>query len=115
MYSFDQYQKDYKKTDKTNNQGTDDLGMPAPQYIYAALGIAGEAGEVADEAKKSLRYPERGRLTPERIANMVAEMGDVLWYIAKMCDELGIKMEAVAQANIIKLEKRYAERGGYKH
>jgi NTP pyrophosphatase (non-canonical NTP hydrolase) len=114
MYSFDQYQKDHKKTDKTNNQGTEDVGMPVPQYIYAALGMAGEAGEVADEAKKSLRYPERGKLTPERVAKIIEEMGDVLWYIAKMCEELGIKMETVAQANLTKLEKRYADRGGYK-
>lgn len=108
--TFKKYQELCGLTDVAEK---DKSKYPVPQYIYAALGVAGEAGEVVDEAKKSLRTPENGKPTPERISKMVEEMGDVLWYIAKLCREFGIDMGAVAEFNILKLKKRYEERGQY--
>lgn len=110
MMTFKEYQELCKLTDVAEK---DKDKYPVPQYIYAALGIAGEAGEVADQAKKSLRSPENGQLSPERIEKIIGEMGDVLWYIAKMCNEFGIRMDAVAEYNLEKLKKRYEERGQY--
>jgi len=74
---------------------------------YAALGLAGEAGEIANKAKKVLR-DSNGELTQERRAAMAAELGDVLWYIAALAKELDVSLAQVAQANLDKLASRQA-------
>jgi NTP pyrophosphatase (non-canonical NTP hydrolase) len=76
---------------------------------YLTLGLAGEAGEVANKYKKVLRGDEEN-LSPERILAMLSEVGDVLWYCARLCDELGVPLEQVAKENIFKLAAR-EERG----
>jgi NTP pyrophosphatase (non-canonical NTP hydrolase) len=72
---------------------------------YPALGLAGEAGEVAEHAKKAIR-DDAGAVTEERRAAMAAELGDVLWYTAQLATELGLKLEEIAQANLDKLSSR---------
>lgn len=72
---------------------------------YAALGLNGEAGEVAEHAKKMIRDDE-GELTPERREKVRKELGDVLWYIAACADEAGLDLDDVAQANLDKLFDR---------
>lgn len=67
-----------------------------------ALGIAGEAGEVADLIKK---YHFHNKTFDKD--KLIKEMGDVLWYIAAMCEELHINIADVAIHNIKKLEARY--------
>jgi len=75
------------------------------RFILAALGIAGEAGEVADLAKKLLSHGyQEGHAVKFR-----EELGDLLWYIALMCDILGFPLENVLAANVEKLRKRYPE------
>ena len=66
------------------------------------LGIAGEAGEVADIIKKHLA----GAKVIDH-EHLKEELGDVLWYIAEACDCFGLTMQEVAQANIEKLAKRH--------
>ncbi len=72
---------------------------------YPALGLAGEAGEVAEHAKKAIR-DDGGEVSDERRAAMAAELGDVLWYVAQLASELGLDLDAVAQANLDKLLSR---------
>ncbi len=74
---------------------------------YAALGLNGEAGEVADGVKKMLR-DDGGKMSFGREAALVAELGDVLWYVAAMCRELGVPMSDVANHNLEKLRERKA-------
>lgn len=76
---------------------------------YCALGLSGEAGEIANKIKKVMRDAS-GSLAPERREQLSAELGDVLWYIASLCTELGVDMSDVAQRNIDKLNSRL-ERG----
>lgn len=72
------------------------------QLSLAGLGIAGEAGEVADEIKKVLHHNK-----PLNRDKLVKEMGDVYWYLEYLCAVLGITREEVWQANIDKLRSRY--------
>ena len=37
------------------------------------------------------------------------EMGDVLWYVAMMCESFGWNMEEIMQMNVDKLKARYPE------
>ncbi len=71
-----------------------------------ALGLCAEAGEVANEYERSRR--EGGRLDPVKVAD---ELGDVLWNVARLADELGYSLENLFESNINKLLARYQERG----
>jgi NTP pyrophosphatase (non-canonical NTP hydrolase) len=73
--------------------------------VYPTLGLAGEAGEVAEKVKKLLR-DDGGVLSEERRAALAAELGDVLWYVAQVATEAGLDLEEIAQANLDKLLSR---------
>ena len=75
--------------------------------IYPTLGLCGEAGEVADKVKKVLR-DRQGSFSPEVIADLQLELGDVLWYVAQLATELGLELEQIAQNNLDKLASRAA-------
>lgn len=82
-------------------------GLCSPDaVIYTALGLAGEAGELANKAKKIMRDGDDFRLRND----MRDELGDVLWYLARLSDELGIDLARVARNNVDKLRDR-VERG----
>jgi len=72
---------------------------------YPALGLSGEAGEVAEHAKKAIR-DDNGQITEERRAAMAKELGDVLWYVAQLASELQLDLDEIAQANLDKLLSR---------
>lgn len=72
--------------------------------IYPALGLAGETGEVLDKIKKIFR--DHGGVVQDHKQDLIAELGDVLWYLATLCDELGTNLEYVAFCNIEKLTSR---------
>lgn len=68
------------------------------------LGIAGEAGEVADLIKKTLH---QGHMLDKK--QLALELGDVVWYIALGCEVLGYDFEYILRMNIEKLKKRYPD------
>lgn len=74
---------------------------------YPALGLAGEAGEVAEHAKKAIR-DDAGKISDERKAAMSKELGDVLWYVAQLATELGLDLDDIAGQNLEKLLSRQA-------
>ena len=72
--------------------------------VYA-LGISGEAGEVADKVKKVIR-DNNDEFTDERKRQIALELGDVLWYAASLAYDLGYTLDEVAQMNLDKLASR---------
>lgn len=73
------------------------------KYEYLALGLSSEAGEVASLFKKWLRGDYKKELPREKIKK---ELGDVLWYVARLADELGFSLKEIATENLIKLYDR---------
>ena len=92
--NFNEYQKSAAKTA---------IYPPSKGFEYLATGLAAEAGEVAEKIKKHMRD---GR----SLVGVGLELGDVLWYISALADDLGITLEEIAQANVDKLASRM-ERG----
>jgi NTP pyrophosphatase (non-canonical NTP hydrolase) len=72
--------------------------------IWTAMGIAGEAGEFVDHVKKGIFHEEQ--LSPIKV---LAELGDLLWYISAFCTIYGLPLEQVMRNNIDKLKKRYPD------
>lgn len=72
---------------------------------HLALGLCGEAGEVADLVKK-MEMPNK----EVTVTMKVLELGDVFWYWIKLCDAFGVHPMDVINANIEKLEARYGRR-----
>ena len=75
--------------------------------VYPTLGLANEAGEVAGKIKKIFRDKDGVIGDAERDA-LKGELGDVLWYLAQICTELGLSLDEVAAANLEKLASRQA-------
>ena len=64
---------------------------------YTSLGLAGEAGEIANKVKKIYRDND-GELTRQAQADLMDELGDVLWYVAALATEIGYDLDDVAAA-----------------
>ena len=72
---------------------------------YPALGLAGEAGEVAEHVKKAIRDHD-GVIDADRRVAISKELGDVLWYVTQLASELGLELETIARENLEKLFSR---------
>lgn len=83
---------------RTHNE---ELSQPQAFCNYA-LGLTGEAGEVADHIKKGVFHGHE--MNRHDIAK---ELGDVLWYAANLANLIGMSLEQVATMNVAKLMRRY--------
>jgi NTP pyrophosphatase (non-canonical NTP hydrolase) len=79
------------------------------RVTYPALGLAGEAGEVANKIKKIIR-DDGMVVTEERRAQISKEIGGVMWYVAALCTDLELNLGDVCRENIAILNSRQ-ERG----
>lgn len=73
-----------------------------PRIEHALYGLVTEVGEIMDQLKKAKIYN-----TELDTVNMVEEVGDIMWYLAVLCDSLGISFEDAWKKNINKLQIRY--------
>lgn len=69
--------------------------------IYPALGLGGEAGEIQEKIKKWLR--KDNELDKDAL---LSELGDPLWYIVSLADDLGYTLQDVVDRNVEKLSSR---------
>lgn len=81
-----------------------DMGSEKMNLIHAAMGMSSDAGEFVDCIKKHAIY---GKALD--VNNAIEEIGDVMWFCALAAHTLGISLEEIAQANIMKLMQRYPE------
>ena len=86
--AFKKYSNDYKIT-------------------YPALGLASEAGEVCDKIKKIMRDKDNDFFDDDRV-EILKEIGDCLWYLAMLCDDLMLPLDQAALMNLQKLNSRLA-------
>tara|TARA_R110000782_G_scaffold212264_1_gene300324 strand:+ start:198 stop:713 length:516 start_codon:yes stop_codon:yes gene_type:complete len=89
--NFDEYAKAAART-----------SSPFSDIVNGALGLAGEAGEVAELVKKHKYHGQDIDLDA-----LAKEMGDVLWYLAEICNQSGLSLDAIASGNIAKLRERH--------
>lgn len=114
--SFDDYQEFTRTT--AVYPGCDDQNFNSA--AYCTFGLTGEAGEVAEKMKKRYRLGGPNAFLPRSVVDyngkpetyeefveaMKKELGDVLWYVAGLSTELGLKLSDVAHGNITKLSSR---------
>lgn len=100
--NFDEYQLETAKTAIYPEAGSGSILA----LSYLGLGASNEAGEVAGKIKKIIRDGD----TPERREATLKEIGDTLWYLSQLANEMGESLELIAAANIGKLADR-KERG----
>ena len=82
-----------------------DYGDISPQLMGQVLGLAGESGEVVEKIKKLLR-DKRGMLEESDKADILKELGDVLWYVNAVAHLLSSSLEDVTRLNNEKLLSR---------
>jgi len=95
--NFKEYQEESRKTAIYPKAGEN--------YVYPTLGLAGEAGEVAEKIKKAIRDKD-GVVDDERKEELKKELGDVLWYVSQIASELNLSLNEIAEKNIEKLYNR---------
>lgn len=72
------------------------------RLLHGGIGVATEGGEILDALKKHIFYGK-----PLDEVNLKEEVGDLLWYIAIICDELNTSFDEIMSTNIEKLRARY--------
>lgn len=74
-------------------------------FIYTAIGLFGESGEIANKLNKIIR--DHGGAISENARNdLIVELGDCLWFLSAACSELNCNLEEVANQNLEKLSSR---------
>lgn len=85
---------------ENNRQFIKDVGG----ILNACLGLSGEVGEFNDMIKKWIFHEKDFDLTHAK-----KELGDIMWYIAQMCESFDWDLDEIMSMNIKKLKARYPD------
>lgn len=99
---LDEYQE---KTEQTAIYPSEFPDFVSAELVYVVLGYDGEAGEVVEKLKKAIREDDSSYLD-----GLEDEVGDSLWYMARIAEELDVSLSEIAEKNLDKLLDR-RERG----
>ena len=91
--------------DKEHYKGVAKRAFDCAELVHYTDGLVTESGEIKDMMKKHIAYG-----APLDFVNLKEELGDVCWYIARMCDLQGWTFEELMELNIEKLQARYPEK-----
>lgn len=118
---LNEYQKLAMRTavhhDYSESSFADEQSKDLMYYVYPLLGLNGETGELTDKIKKIIRnnklrtaeqFEQFLKANPNKKIDLILEAGDVLWYLSETMRRIGVDLEEVAKANIMKLESRMA-------
>lgn len=108
MLQINEYQKKAHETASypAGRIGLDDTNHIV-DYLYPAMGLSEEAGEVAGKYAKAIR-DNGGVIDEDRKREIVKELGDVCWFVAELATTLNVSLEDVMQKNLDKLASRKA-------
>jgi NTP pyrophosphatase (non-canonical NTP hydrolase) len=73
--------------------------------VHMIFGLFTELGELVDGFKKDMAYN-----VPIDDVNLKEEIGDLMWYIAGLCNVNGFDLDNILEANIAKLKTRYPDK-----
>lgn len=93
---------DYQKQALTTVVATDNSFFDTLHWV---LGVTGEAGEIAEKIKKIIR-DKNAQISEQDKTELIKEIGDVLWYLAVLTNQLGYELEDVARTNLAKQMSR---------
>ena len=79
--------------------------LVAEPFLHAAVGLAGESGELLDKVKKV--FWQRHPMDEEWFNAAVLELGDIMFYLQFMANNLGVTLDVVRDGNVAKLSERY--------
>lgn len=102
--TLDDYATKAITTLHTDHALSDDMSAALLSQVF---GLVGEGGEVAEKFKKLIR-DKQGAISPEDTAEILKELGDVLWYVNSIATLLGSSLEEVAAKNLEKVLSRKA-------
>lgn len=103
--SFDDYQAFTRTTAVYPGHGDG----TAEARVYCVMGLCGESGELSEKIKKVIRgggFEALAALDDEKRSEIKKELGDCVWYVARLADELGISLSEVVGTNVSKLSSR---------
>ena len=97
--TFEEYQKFCKTTA---------IYPDTTKLMYPALGLTGEAGEIANKVKKLIRDGADREDYHAKLNAIGHELGDVLWYCAMLAKEVDMNLGRIMEDNLEKLADRKA-------
>lgn len=77
--------------------------------VIPLLGIGGELGTLQAEYKKYLRDGDAYQPFREHVSE---ELGDILWYLSNLATKFELSMDAIARANLDKVQDRWGNNPG---
>jgi len=77
-------------------------------FLHAAVGLAGESGELLDKVKKV--FWQKHPMDEKWFDAAILEAGDCLFYLQFMCNNLGVSLDEVRDRNVAKLSARYKDK-----